>query len=141
MRPFETEVELCQRYFEKTYDIDTVIGSSNTWNISPGVNSVISLNSTDFYNYGHTIMKVPKRAISSNITIFSPIGHSNTFFNNNTGANGSTPILYNIGQNAFRVYRSGLTANNGYHYHWSVRGHQGYWDSAGMYENENTAVI
>jgi hypothetical protein len=97
-RPYGTELALCQRYYEKSYDAATVPGTATT---------------TSFGNAGETgqsdgtkngcvlVFKVPKRA-SANMAYWDGAGTSNRFTtrHSNTWYSGRTLTAVSAGENS-----------------------------------------
>jgi hypothetical protein len=97
-RPYGTELSLCQRYYEKSYDAATVPGTATT---------------TSFGNAGETgqsdgtkngcvlVFKVPKRA-SANMAYWDGAGTSNRFTtrHSNTWYSGRTLTAVSAGENS-----------------------------------------
>ncbi len=73
-RPFQQELAECQRYYEKSYDIDTIPGTANTAGLI-----VRAYNSGNSYWY--TIFKVTKRTIPT-VTLYSPVTGSSGYIRN-----------------------------------------------------------
>ena len=115
-RPYGTELQLAQRYFEKSYAQGTVAGATGLANaalatgISPNDVTVTA------------IYKVTKRA-SPTVTLYaSGSGTSGALYNYSTGAD-VTSVLTEGGDSLFRVYKtSGITSGNlyGYQYYSSA---------------------
>jgi len=99
-RPYGTELALCQRYFEKSYNID-VVPNTNTY-----VGAHDTSGSTD--SGGNLITRinfaVSKRA-SPTITTYNPTGVSALWAYNRNGAVGTgTTTADQIGMSGARVY-------------------------------------
>lgn len=82
-RPYGVELQLCQRYFEKSYRDTEALGTYT------GINSGIrkfAYNSTDFYDMGAILFKVSKRSNFGIPQLYSITGLRNTVYNlfNNT---------------------------------------------------------
>jgi len=73
-RPYTTELELCQRYYEKSYNIDAAIGTNSL----PGLTyaSVGSNLVPNAYGFMTMVFKVTKR-ITPTMVIYSPAGTAN----------------------------------------------------------------
>lgn len=137
IRPFGNELQLCQRYYEKSYVYDVVPGYAYTMNtnvsdgnrfsqVTPNVSLHWSYNGADFYTWGLTYMKTTKRQAPT-FSIYSPNGVANTFWNFNTCANLGSVLLTdsgNTGTNSFIVRNNtasvSLTINNLYGFHWTA---------------------
>jgi hypothetical protein len=91
-RQYGTELALCQRYYEKSYDPTTVPGTNSTNGISYFYVARITANA---YGYYTTKFQVTKRA-NPTITIYSIIGTAGTISNTDSGADlGTAGIYYN----------------------------------------------
>jgi hypothetical protein len=122
-RPYSTELQLCQRYYEKSYDIGVVPGTSavNGYIISPtGTNTVV--NNVVFNGPSY---KVNKRISSPTIVIYGYSGGTSRVSGASTGADlaASSGILNSTGESTFSVYNnsgSTLTTNSlGVIYHFT----------------------
>jgi hypothetical protein len=120
-RPYGTELALCQRYFEKSYDIGT---APNTTTVVGQFNSggVQGATTTSEVNGGSIIFAVQKRATPS-ITLFDGNGNSGKVnrvqygVTNNFNSTGGAAA---IGQTTFTVdSASGATAS-GVICHWTA---------------------
>lgn len=103
----ETEIAKCQRYFEKTYDINTAIGTVTSvgcvnWN-STG-------STTDRNMY---FFKVGKRVGNPTVTVYSPgTGVVNKIYNFSTASDlNGTP--FNTGENSAAVGANGVSSTVG----------------------------
>jgi hypothetical protein len=96
-RPYGTELQLCQRYYEKSYNIGTVAGTST--NTAKGSLSVgAAFNS--FLRWTQTY-KVPKRG-DATFTIYSTTGASGNVRLNN--ASDLAVTIEDSGENASAIY-------------------------------------
>jgi hypothetical protein len=104
-RPFGTELSLCQRYYEKSYDLETAPGSSTEAGsfilVSPGnINRV----------FGQVVFKQFKRATPT-MTFYSTTGASGNFRDLTSGANCAASAATNAGQSGIAVLSSaGISA-------------------------------
>ena len=124
-RLFANELRLCQRYFEKSYDLTTVPGTAftvgaNLANI-PGAHYKIAYDANNFYDCGYTNTKVDKRAAEkSNITLYSMLGTSNATYNGTSAANFTSARVVNAGPSTFKVIGGGgMTLNHSHYFHWT----------------------
>ena len=106
-RPYGTELALCQRYYEKTYNIDVVPGAASDLGASlirpPSTSVNISVP-----------FKVTKRATPS-VTVYSPVtGTSSRFRNYSTSADVTIGGVAFIGTSTASPYYDSATANNQY---------------------------
>jgi hypothetical protein len=114
-RPIGVELALCQRYYEKSYSLATVVGSNDTVGLHQGVNT------SDGNQVTGLRFLVAKRAAPT-MTLWSKIGTlasvSNTSYAN--GANTGSWVGGDIGEFGFRVAvgTGGLAANTSWNYHY-----------------------
>lgn len=66
-RSLQTELAMCQRYYEKSYDLDTIAGSTGDWATTPVISFPKSNNILDY----RSTFKVEKRATPS-MTYYNP---------------------------------------------------------------------
>jgi len=105
-RPYGTELALCQRYFEKSYDIGTVAGTSTLtgsfaggiFGATGGTNPVVTV----FY-------KVPKRTAPTP-TIYATDGTAGKLANTTTPVGSQTTAsLQNAGENSFVMSNTAIS--------------------------------
>ena len=119
-RPYGTELALCQRYFEKSYDMGIVPGTS-TDNCIGGQGIAIATN----YTLSNTYYKVPKRISGNTVTIYAYDGTSGSISSfNGTGNMGATGVTsLKVGETGFAgVIKSGgtnFTINSYYWWQWT----------------------
>ena len=111
-RTIGQELAMCQRYYEKSYDVGTAPGS-----VSGDTSEV-------YYHAGLTasttlptvIMKVSKRAYTSDIVVYTPLGVAGSIRN----ASDSTDLAASISLAAQRGFalQASTTQNKTYHYNW-----------------------
>jgi hypothetical protein len=114
-RPIGTELALCQRYYEKSYLLATVVASNETFGLHQGAN----------LNDGNQVtglrFLVAKRAAPT-MTIWSKLGTlaSVTSTSYANGANTGTWAANDISEFGFRcvVGAGGLTANTAWNFHY-----------------------
>lgn len=84
LRPFNDELTLCRRYYEKSYKVDVAPGSNTGVNIL-GYSQAYTRGAGDTY-YGEFVhpYKVSKRTTPT-VTIYAPDGTANAFYNESTG--------------------------------------------------------
>lgn len=109
-RKFREELQLCQRYYEKSYDITTNIGavSDNGKNIG----------TAGYYGrvLANVYFKVNKRTTPT-VTNYSPAtGASGNGRNDSSGAD-FVLAASNIGDNGYTINKSGLSADNSISWH------------------------
>ena len=87
--PYTTELALCQRYYEKSYDVNVNIGT----NTAVGVNYQIATSDASG-NGGITLyFKVPKRSITgATFTVYQQGGTSGSWNYSRSGASGTTTV-------------------------------------------------
>lgn len=114
VRPYGTELQLCQRYFETSYSQGTALGTATLagGQCCAGV-TVNDIAMTTYY-------KVTKRT-SPTIVLYSPsTGTVNNIRNFTSGAD-VTSALSEVGDTGFRVYKvSGIVLGNFYGYHYTA---------------------
>jgi len=103
-RPFPLEVQLCQRYYEKSYALDTAVGTATT-TYQYYITGVVR--STNDVMTANIPFKVSKRGNPSNVILWSATGTSGQWiWTNNTATKTSrvttadtwTPDVFNIRQ-------------------------------------------
>ena len=101
-RPYGTELALCQRYYEKTYDIDVVPGTNtSTGRINYSAASDGNLNFITDLNF-----KVTKRAAPT-LTAYQTGGTSGSWTYERSGSSGTNAVTFDlIGQSHARLYFS-----------------------------------
>jgi hypothetical protein len=112
-RPFSTELQLCQRYYEKSYNIDVAVGtalavgwSSNTLqNLLEGPSGVI--------------FKVTKRANPTMVMYNAVSGASGAMYRASDAASINTTFDY-IGTNQVGLVRPASSSTNSYYLHWTA---------------------
>lgn len=114
VRPYGTELALCQRYYEKTYNMSAVPGT----NVGPNTGEWVgvAINGSDFYSFGYGICKVSKRA-SPTMVIYSTDGTVNTF--RQQDASNVTAAVRFASENGFSFSGSGMATNNYLRGHWT----------------------
>ena len=89
-RPYGTEFALCQRYYEKSYDVDVAPGTASAVGYFRSVVASNSVANTQFYNTA--VFKVPKRATPTGF-VWGYAGAASTVGNDSgtsIGANSGT---------------------------------------------------
>lgn len=114
-RPYGAELQLCQRYYEKSYDLGTALGTSTTGIVAPQITT------TNYYNNGLSRWMVEKRSTPTVVIYNSNTGTVNSLYNTDTGANVSISSLTGVNTKGFQyIYSSVTTASAGqrleYHY-------------------------
>jgi len=130
-RSFAEELALCQRYFEKSYDIDTAPGSmaaANGMEILTCDHAVGVGGNLDLFPHGPLRFKVPKR-ITPTVRIYNRSnGELNSVFNDSTGqhVNFANNVLFTGGQTQVNLILENLTGLNVINagdmvsYHWTA---------------------
>ena len=101
-RPYGTELALCQRYFEKSYDTGTAVGTNTS------TSAVYNYASTDQYSslVASVPFKVEKRA-SPTMTGYQTGGTSGSWAYGRSGATGTATVnFYDTGTSRFTQYMS-----------------------------------
>jgi len=114
-RPYGTELALCQRYYEKSYDIGTAIGTSSAGIVAPQITT------TNYYNNGLPRWMVEKRATPTVVIYNSNTGTVNSLYNTDSGANVTISSLTGVNTKGYQyIYSSAAVASAGqrleYHY-------------------------
>jgi hypothetical protein len=104
-RPYGTELALCQRYYEKSYDLDAVPGGGS----SNGLTKLISFVYGSFYYPGTIVFKQTKRAIPT-MSFWSDSNTlgSWTFYNSSASAQVAVSAV-NAGMSSTCLTGSGST--------------------------------
>ena len=113
-RPYGTELALCQRYFEKSYNQETVPGVAS---FTPGFASSVSSSNAPTQANGCTF-KVFKRASPTVVTFNAVTGASGTSYRVSDGVSVAT-TLTNAGQNGIG-YIDVPSSANGYYWHFTA---------------------
>jgi hypothetical protein len=116
-RPYGTELQLCQRYFEKSYDLAVVPGT----NTADGIVMVDTYYSNARFVATHVPLMVPKRIGNWTLTYWDRVGnltrtseYSSATWTDNLTSSGT--FLVSQGQNRFLVYPSNSNDNAGFHF-------------------------
>ena len=107
-RHFQQELGLCMRYFEKSYDLGTAVGSSTTDNGPGALAFYTSITGATLSAMGGTVyFKVAKRSIPT-VTIYSTGsgGSVQTGKVHPSGGSDVTCTVTNLGQNSMFLYTS-----------------------------------
>ena len=113
-RPYGTELALCQRYYERSYDIGNANGSfTNGWRGC--VTSPVDVVESPGWSYA-----VPKRT-GPTITLYNAVsGASGKAYQTSTAASATATVSY-AGQTGIGVINfPGQTASNGYFIHYTA---------------------
>jgi len=118
-RMYGTELNLCQRYFQKTYDQFPVDGSGNALNAVGGLTTAglanVAINATSGTNYTQINLQTPMRAAPT-IKLYDGNGNANAlskfqtgqWFHNITAGLAAT----NIGESSFAISYTGNSFQN-----------------------------
>jgi len=119
-RPYGTELALCQRYFEKSFDIGTAVAqNSGTYNGTAVASSPGALSGMTF---GDTRYKVNKRNAAT-VTFYNPVAANAFARDQNGGVNCTATSAWMAGESAFGISAStpaGSGATNRIAVHWSA---------------------
>jgi hypothetical protein len=112
-RPYGTELFLCQRYFEKSYNIGTVAGTATESGMAQSSQNATAVGTG--YIGANIAWKVPKRAAPTT-TLYDVAGTINTTtrytLGGSTGA-GQNGTVQDSSENMLSVYSSGTSLNAG----------------------------
>lgn len=106
-RPFGFELSLCQRYYEKSYDVPVALGTNTTVGSLYATGRVNSATSVDPGPYVQ--FKVTKRTATPTITTWTESGTINQFGFNATSLASTTSRVGSYGFNIYTTAASGLT--------------------------------
>lgn len=116
-RPISEELDLAQRYYEKSYNLTVAPGTIS----ADGFVRHTAKDAASFYSYGTTYYKVTKR--STAVPTFYSFYSSNTtgVWSREGGADIAIAV-YGYSESTFGAYSSGslLVAGNNYLAHWAV---------------------
>jgi hypothetical protein len=97
----QAELAACQRYYEKSYDSATALGT----NTATGCVTFYGSSDASSNIVTRVPFAVPKRTSSYTLNVWGPTGTANVIAYNRSGAAANnTAIPYRFGQNAFHVY-------------------------------------
>jgi hypothetical protein len=116
VRPYATELQLCQRYYEKSYDQGVNPGTATAAGVFTGVAGNPS-------GLQGPIFKVPKRAapIGSGIAYYSKTGTVSVLTNWSNDLDGSAVTGGgDYSQYGIRYILASVTTGSLYYYHWTV---------------------
>jgi hypothetical protein len=111
-RPYGTELMLCQRYYEKSYNISTAIGAVTL----DGAFLTTRINSV---GGGSAFFKVTKRAAPT-VTVYSPTSGTSGQARDYTTSADTAASAQSIGENAFYLLASSAAINNGLGIHYTA---------------------
>ena len=113
-RSLQDDLVLCQRYYEKSYDLGTLAGTAtNTGGQNCVVASVNDLGATTYY-------KVTKRTAPT-ITPYSPATGTSNAVRNYSSAADVTGVSTEVSDAGFRVYKTAsFTAGQFCAYQWTA---------------------
>lgn len=121
-RTISEELRDCQRYYEKSYNLNVIPGTSSS---NPGVNAdVIGLNTIPNNQFFSRVDFKVSKIINPTVSVYGFRGTLNTVSNLNTGNDfgSNSGIAINIGENGFGVRnQSGgdlNTSGSGVSFHW-----------------------
>jgi hypothetical protein len=116
-RLISQELEMCQRYYEKSYDYSVIPGSV----ADAGAWESISINVADFYDFGRLMFKTRKRSTAV-VSLWSTNGVAgqwrNISANSNQGNSGSS----NASETGAHLFcnNNAMTANNAFRTQWTA---------------------
>ena len=112
-RPYGTELALCQRYFEKSYNQSDVLGTST-------MTGAISFIGSTTGAYQPVFFKVPKRATASTMFIYGSTGVQNTMRNVSSSTD-LTATAGNIGEYGYTMQNTAASANAVYAFQYAAQ--------------------
>jgi len=119
-RPYTTELQLAQRYYEKSFDIGTAVAqNSGTYNGTAVASSPGPLSGMAF---GDTRYKVNKRTAAT-VTFYNPAAANAFARDQNAGVNCTATSAWMAGESSFAISAStpaGSGATNRIAVHWSA---------------------
>ena len=101
-RPYGTELALCQRYFQKSYDIGTAVGTATR-------TGMVSWNWQNLSNYGTVFIQLPVRMRAAPTST-----NYNPDLSNTVGGrywNGTSEVAFTGSMNGWSNYESSITFN------------------------------
>jgi hypothetical protein len=101
-RPYSAELQLCQRYYEKSYNQTDVPGTST-------ITGAISFIATTTGAYQAVFFKVPKRATAATMYIYGSTGVQNTMRNVSSSTD-LTATAGNIGEYGYTMQNTAASA-------------------------------
>lgn len=113
-RDVAAEIALAQRYFEKSPDIGTALGTVGNNGVEQGVYAVGAA------FVGSVRFKVTKRAPPSVTTWSDNTGSSGKIYDATGAADLSGSTLDRIGTNGFRLSNTAVNSGHVYEFHWSA---------------------
>jgi hypothetical protein len=120
-RQYGTEVSLCQRYYEKSYNLDVVPGTSGAAG-GTGFGGSNTGTTTGFLGTSFVSYKVTKR-VAGTITGWDnagAIGKASRYQLGVSGSNNQNWTLSSSGTQSFQVYSSGTSSDTGFTYSWTT---------------------
>jgi hypothetical protein len=119
-RPYTTELQLCQRYFEKSFDIGTAVAqNSGTYNGTSVASSPGQLSGMAF---GDTRFKINKRTAAT-LTFYNPAAANAFARDQNAGVDCTATSAWMAGESSFAISAStgvGSGVTNRIAVHWSA---------------------
>lgn len=112
-RSFAEELILCQRYYEKSYNLEDPTGST----LVGGRESSIAHNASEMNNYGFVTYKTRKRG-SATITIYNSTTGTSGQVRDITAGTNKTATSSESNQRNYRITGTSLVAGNAYVWHW-----------------------
>jgi hypothetical protein len=113
-RPYTTELQLCQRYFEKSWHPNTAVGTADYYGV---VTSTIP-GSTGQYT-GTVNMSVSKRSTSPTVTFYNPSSGASGTSRGSNGSNYTTTVYWYTAGTTFSFNISSFPAGSNFTFHWT----------------------
>ena len=121
-RPIGTELSLCQRYFEKSFQQANAPAQA-IGTLDGAFCAVQVVGQSVAQRCGSVTCKTPKRSTPT-ITLFNPIISNAQFYNGNSGGSTTSTVAGSVGENGFHldtVNQAGSGAvGNGLFIHWTA---------------------
>lgn len=112
--PLAEVVFQCERFYEKSYALDTAPGTAS----AAAAYSAVAINTSDFYDLGARLFRVRKRATPT-VTAYSPISGASGKFYDAAIPGDIAATLDNISENGFRASGNSLLTA-GHPYQWNI---------------------
>jgi hypothetical protein len=113
-RPYGTELALCQRYFQKSYNLETAVGAVTTTGII-----VVLPNNSSFGEFLQVRFPVAMRASPTGVS-YNPSTGSSGSIRNITGSSNVSANLSGLAQNGFSNLDTALTSGSVFTLHYTM---------------------
>lgn len=113
-RPIGVELQLCERYFEKSYPVSVAPGTAGTTLVD--CINLVAVNGVDFQYFGQVWMQTRKRA-NATFVLYNPItGSSANIRGRSDSSNALIAIVRESSTKHFNVYSTSNNATTGFVY-------------------------